>query len=207
MSIINSVRETIAAVCNGAWLVAIQHLLRTGIPGVASRSIAMTVVLSTLSLPGTTIAQSWRQLPGLGTDVGIGANYSVWLTGLGGNARGGYGIFYWNGSGWIFAGGYAIRVSVAPDGTPWVVNNEGKIFRLVNGSWQQLPGLASDIGIGANGAVWITGLGGNATGGYGIFYWNGSDWVFTNGYAVSVDVAPDGTPWVCNSEGKIFVLQ
>jgi len=41
--------------------------------------------------------------------------------------------------------------------------------------WEQLPGLARDIGIGANGSVWVIGT--NAVmGGYGIYQWDGRDW-------------------------------
>jgi len=69
--------------------------------------------------------------------------------------------------------------------------------------WKQLPGSATDIGVGANGAAWIIGT--NPTpGGYGIYRWNGSDWAGMPGGAVRIDVDPQGNPWVVNNAGAIF---
>ncbi len=88
-------------------------------------------------------------------------------------------------------------------GVPWTVDSEGGIYRRTRNSWQRMPGLAKDIGVGANGSVWITGT--DATGGgYGIYSWNGSDWTRIDGGAVRIAVAPDGAPWIVNSEGGIY---
>ncbi len=71
------------------------------------------------------------------------------------------------------------------------------------GGWLPLPGLAKDIGVGADGSAWVIGT--NATGGgYGIYQWNGSNWNSISGGAVRIDVGPDGTVWVVNSYGKIY---
>lgn len=72
-------------------------------------------------------------------------------------------------------------------------------------SWQRLPGTATDIGVGADGAVWAIG----ATpvyGGFTILHWNPSTWTWTavDGGAVRIAVGPDGNPWVVNSFGNIF---
>jgi len=71
------------------------------------------------------------------------------------------------------------------------------------GNWQQLPGLAVDIGVGADGSAWIIGKN-KVAGGYGIFQWTGSNWRMIDGGAVRIDVGPDGTVWVVNSNGNIF---
>ena len=71
------------------------------------------------------------------------------------------------------------------------------------GNWQQLPGLAVDIGVGADGSVWVIGKN-RVAGGYGIFQWTGSNWRMIDGGAVEVSVGPDGTPWVVNSNGNIY---
>ena len=42
-------------------------------------------------------------------------------------------------------------------GNPWVVNGINQIFRRSNGTWLRIPGRAQDIGIGADGSVWIIG--------------------------------------------------
>jgi hypothetical protein len=69
-------------------------------------------------------------------------------------------------------------------------------------TWTQLPGAGMDIGVGANGSLWV--LGTKAVdGGYEIYRWNGSGWTQVQGGAVRIDVAPDGNAWVVNSTGQI----
>jgi hypothetical protein len=46
---------------------------------------------------------------------------------------------------------------VDPDGAPWIVNQTGGISRLGESGWEDKPGKARDIGIGANGSVWAIG--------------------------------------------------
>ena len=70
-------------------------------------------------------------------------------------------------------------------------------------NWERLSGTAQDIGVGANGAVWIIGTN-PKDGGYGIFEWRGTDWQSIDGAAVRIDVDPAGTPWVVNSSSKIY---
>lgn len=145
---------------------------------------------------------TWTQLPGLGNDISIGANGSVWIVGTQ-QGTSGYPIYYWNGNTWISISGLATRIAVAPDGTPWVINSAKQMYHYVNNTWISIPGLGNDIGVGANGSVWVIGTGA-VTGGYEIWYWNGSTWVKTDGGAVRVAVAPDGSPWVINSDGRVF---
>jgi len=54
-------------------------------------------------------------------------------------------------------------------GHPWVVNSNGNIYSRASGNWQQLPGLAKDIGVGADGSVWVIGMD-PEPGGYGIHH-------------------------------------
>lgn len=51
------------------------------------------------------------------------------------------------------------RISVGPDGRPWVVSSKGFIFRWDPAAqrWAAMPGKASDIAVGADGEVWIVG--------------------------------------------------
>ena len=65
------------------------------------------------------------------------------------------------------------------------------------------PGTATDVSVGADGAVWIVGTN-QVTGGYGIYQWNGSGWSAAPGGAVSIAVAPDGSPWIINACASIF---
>jgi len=145
---------------------------------------------------------SWQQLPGLAKDIGIGAGGSAWVIGTD-PCPGGFGIYFWNGTNWSRVDGGAARIAVAPDGNPWVVNAYGNIFRRAGGAWQQLSGLAKDIGIGANGSAWVIGTD-SVPGGFGIYFWNGTNWSRVDGGAARIAVAPDGNPWVVNAFGNIF---
>jgi hypothetical protein len=69
--------------------------------------------------------------------------------------------------------------------------------------WEQLPGTAKDIGIGANGSVWIVGTN-PVSGGYGIYRWDGENWEGVDGGAVRIDVDPQGNPWIVNNNGNIY---
>lgn len=75
-------------------------------------------------------APIWQKLPGLGTDIAVGADGSVFIisatqeTASGGNA-----IYKWNGSSWIKINGAGLRIAVDPSGNPWMINAQNKIYR------------------------------------------------------------------------------
>lgn len=71
---------------------------------------------------------TWQQVPGLARDIAIGTDGSVWIIGTISEPSYGYGIYQWNGSGRIKVNGAAVGVAVEPNGTPWVINNQGTIF-------------------------------------------------------------------------------
>jgi hypothetical protein len=150
----------------------------------------------------TVTGLAWIQQLGAAIDIGVGGA-SVWVIGTD-PVPGGYGIYYWNGSDWNSAGGGAVRIAVSRDGTPWVVNDVGKIFVLSGGNWQPLPGAALDIGTDVN-TTWVIGTN-PVAGGYGIYYWkNDSEWAGVDGGAVSI--SGGGSPWVVNDAGAIFSSQ
>jgi hypothetical protein len=65
--------------------------------------------------------------------------------------------------------GGAMNIGVAPGGQPWVVNKNGGIFyRGRNNRWTEIHGSASDISVGTDGVVWITGTD-KIEGGHSIF--------------------------------------
>ena len=79
-------------------------------------------------------------------DTGVGADGSVWVIGTN-KVSGGYGIFHLTGSGWQSVQGGAVRIAVAPDGHPWVVNDQGMIYQhTTDRGWVRLQGEAKDIG-------------------------------------------------------------
>ena len=140
---------------------------------------------------------TWQLLPGRAKDIDISKNGSVWIIGAN-EVNGGYPIWYWHGTDWTPIDGGAVRIAVDPSDNPWIVNNEGYIYRRVNDAWQLLPGRAKDIDIGDDGSVWIVGTN-EVTGGYGIYQWNGSNWDVKDGGAVRIAVDENGNPWVVNN--------
>jgi hypothetical protein len=107
------------------------------------------------------------------------------------------GIFKWNGQEWKQVPGSGFRISVGPDGSPWIVNSEGIIYRWVNDTFQPVSGRAKDIGVGADGAVWKIGRDGSVS------KWNGRGWDRAPGAGVTISVQSNGTPWVVNGAGEI----
>jgi hypothetical protein len=139
-------------------------------------------------------------------DIDIGANGAVWAIGtdpVGG--AGDYGIYEWKDPTWINAGGGGVGIAVAPDGTPWIVNSNHDIYRRVGNTWQQLPGKANDISIGANGLAWAIGTDPVGVGNdHGVYHWNGSTWINAGGGAATIAVGHDGAPWIVNSVHDIY---
>ncbi|MGI9145135.1 MAG: tectonin domain-containing protein [Chloroflexota bacterium] len=121
---------------------------------------------------------------------------------------------------WVTTDGLAARVAVASDGRPWVVNAAGAVFRRLagrtsydDGSWQYISGIAaSDIGVGADGSVWVLDMA-TLNGGHGIWPMTSAPasglsgvgtWRQIEGAAVAVSVGPDGQRFVVNSSGSVF---
>jgi hypothetical protein len=143
---------------------------------------------------------SWfpMDLPAL--DVGIGANGALWI--IGGNRRA---AKWLPGTGsWLSIndapGGGLARIAVDPTGVPWVIDVAHAIYRRSAGGWEQLPGTALDIGIGANGDVWrIT------SSGVSKYLADQNTWqpMLDGIIGVRIAVAPDGSPWVVGPTGDL----
>ena len=70
-------------------------------------------------------------------------------------------------------------------------------------NWQLTDGAARDVGVGADGSVWVIGT--NAVGGgYGIYRRTNNSWVNIPGGAERIAVDPQGHAWVVNSSNNIF---
>ena len=148
----------------------------------------------------------WENIGGQARDVGVGADGSTWVIGWVSNGGGNYPIAKWTGSFWQEVPGGAVRIAVAPNGNPWVVNAAGLIYRYNGSAWEQIGGQARDIGIGADGTVWVIGWT-SVAGGYNIARWSGSSWQDIPGGAVRIAVDGTGQAWIVNSSGVIFRRQ
>lgn len=144
-----------------------------------------------------TASNSWTLIQGNATDIGIGADGSVWIIGAN-QAEGGFDIYKWSGNGWNRVQGGAVRIAVDPRGNAWVVNNTNNVFTFNGSTFVQQPGAVQDIGIGANGTVWCTASDNQ------IYQWNGRNWALKTGLANNISVAPDGNAWVVNAGGEVF---
>jgi hypothetical protein len=109
-------------------------------------------------------------------------------------------LYKWDGQRWNNVDGFGVRLSVGPDGEPWVVNAVHEIWRSVNGNFEKLPGEALDIGVGGtgNGVAWIIGTDN------GIYRWARNDWQRVPGNGVAIAVDQGGQPWVVNAQNQIF---
>ncbi|WP_298304185.1 tectonin domain-containing protein [uncultured Erythrobacter sp.] len=141
--------------------------------------------------------ESWETMPGGGTDIAIGAGGHVWTIGGDGVPH------YWEnlpgGSGdWPVPPGIEItgakKIAVGEDGLPWIITSSNTIMRregtsFPGSSWVTVEGTASDIAIGANGAVWILDAAGHPQ------YWNGTSWITLDEIVlVSIAVDAKGSP-------------
>jgi tyrosinase len=142
----------------------------------------------------------WQVVPGLAMDIGVGSNSAAWVIGTDLQKSGGYGIHRWDGEGkpWGGAAGAAMTIAVSPEGTPWIINDSGTIYRWDKGKFQPLPNAALDIGVGRNDAAWIIGTD------LGIYRWNGEAWLPMVGSSVRIAVSPEGIPWVVNASGDVY---
>jgi hypothetical protein len=151
------------------------------------------------------IGTQWQTLPGRAKDIGIGADGSVWIIGADPVDVSDFGIQRWTGTDWeAVDGATGIRIDVDRDGNPWVVNSKGEIFRRTGTQWQTLPGRAKDIGIGADGSVWVIGTTPVGASNFRTYRWTGSGWEMVDGKGVQISVDNNGVPWVATASGDIF---
>lgn len=149
---------------------------------------------------------SWHKVPGVpsgASDIGIGANGTLWATSLNGQE------YRWTGSGWSDppGGGSAIRISADQNGRPWkIVSDSLNIYCHNGSSWVWTGGKGRDIGIGSNGAVWAMGTNGRAA-----KWQNGSTCSSRNywgggfeGNGLNIDVDPSGRAWKSNYDGSFY---
>jgi hypothetical protein len=111
------------------------------------------------------------------------------------------------------------EVAFGPDGTIWIASGDGGGTRwlqsigrdpeylstggnLTEREKAAFPNTADfiDIAVGADGNVWVAGLGGLAT-------FDGGAWEVDYGTVRSFEIMPDGTPWVLRGGGPVDGMQ
>jgi len=149
----------------------------------------------------------WEQIAGWATDIAIGADGTVFVLGHD-QVGGGYSVNKWDAKikKWLCIPGGGVRIAVDPQGLPWVVNSDHKIFRWRSNQWDKLPGWAQDIAIGKDGVIWIVGTGVYDEG-YDLYLWDdmAKDWekvYFCTGTRIAVD--HHNKPWVIKKDKSIW---
>ena len=148
--------------------------------------------------------QQFVAVPGVSaTDVGIGADGSVWV--IGADAVGNdHSIYRLVKDAWQKVPGAAgVRIDVDFRGNAWVVNSAHQIFQWTGSSWKQVPGAAVDIGIGSptNGAyegIYIVDPSGR------IFHRTSGGWGSVPGGLTNISVDQRGNPWGVNANYEIY---
>lgn len=144
------------------------------------------------------------------SDVAVGADGSIYVIGTDlVSATGGFGIYKVYGDKLnklpLCAG---LRIAVGPDGKPWVVNKSNLIYRFTDSTsaWHQVPGTATDIGIGADGSTFIIGTDDvSPSGGKSILKFNGTDWsVMPECSGIHISVDQHGIPYVANLSNIVY---
>lgn len=81
---------------------------------------------------------------------------------------------------------------------------EGLEGRAMLADYGPVAGSARDIGIGANGSVWVVGTNRVNASGYEIYRWTGLGWQGMPGEASRIAVDPSGNAWIVNEAGDIW---
>lgn len=138
---------------------------------------------------------NWRKRRGAARDIAVGANGAAYAIGLEGE------VFQWRGKGtWSQLPGRLEHIATDPSGTPWGVDAKGRILRYQGSYWEEFPGLAMDIAIGARGAVWILQTDGVPA------LWIAPDRIWRplpGATGIDIAVDPDGHPWIVNQDSAV----
>ena len=153
--------------------------------------------------PATSHAQITR-MPGLANEIGVSRNGAAFVIGTSPCIGSGCTVYAFRNANWQSLPGTATRVAADPAGNPWVINQQGNIFRYSGSSFVQQPGLASDIAIGADGSVFVIGTGPCNASGCTVYKFDGSRFIPYPGTGVRIAVDPSGNPWIVNSAKQIF---
>jgi hypothetical protein len=150
---------------------------------------------------------SWVKDQTIGAkDVGANGN-SVWIISNKSAPSGGYKVYKLNGTSWQYMNGAGIAIDVDPSGNPWLVNSSNVLYKYSSGTWIQQNKTARDVGVGADGSVYIVSNELADSKGYKIYKLNlnGTSWQqIPNGSGTEISCDKDGNPWIVDSQGSVF---
>ncbi|RIA92714.1 hypothetical protein C1645_764264 [Glomus cerebriforme] len=98
---------------------------------------------------------------------------------------------------WKQIEGNLVQLAVGRD-EAWGIDAEDKIYRYKDGVFKQIPGLAMNVGVGADGTVWVVNRA------MGIFSWNGFTWTKVDGFLVQISVGDKTHVMGVNNQNIIF---
>lgn len=136
-----------------------------------------------------------------GKDIAV-MGRSAWIVGKDGD------LLMWSEGRFIPLAGApkAERVTVAPHDELWIVTPEHHIYRRAKGLWQRMPGLARDIGAGADGGVCKVGVR-SAFGGHQLSRWSGRGWEDMSYGAERVTLGPEGGIYIVDADREILAYE
>ena len=140
----------------------------------------------------------FRQVPGLLTQIEVGAAGAVW----GINAAGE--IFWFNPEtqSWVQLPGLLARIAVGANGDVWGINGAQQIYRFnpQTQNWDHIPGLLVQLSVGADGTVWGINVAQE------IYRFNPQtlSWDHIPGLLTQIAVGFDTVVWGINSANQIF---
>lgn len=116
------------------------------------------IFYSTYQSDGT---HTFTQFPGCATDIAFSP--SGWPVIIGCDAQdGGFGIYSFGcvlECSWVQIPGAAVNITVGKDDEIWVTNSNNNIYRRRGGgSFELMPGLASDVSVSMSGSPWVIGM-------------------------------------------------
>jgi hypothetical protein len=101
---------------------------------------------------------------------------------------------------WAQITGGAIFVAAGPDGSIWVLSNQGAgpdqaIWHYASGGWSNISGGASRLAVAPDQSLWAVTAAG------GIYHYVGGSWSTIGGGATDISVGPDGSVYIISNQG------
>jgi hypothetical protein len=150
-------------------------------------------------------SQAWNQLPGLGQDIAVGVDGTLWVIGHIAK-REGFLVHRWGGTTWERGERAAVRLSAGPASELAIVDAFGVISVQVAGTWRTLPGLASDVAFAPDHSLWAIG---NLTHARRteVARWDGNKWDASPASGTRLAITIDQQPLIVSPAGVVLLRE